>query len=406
MTKTTNNSPGRRGNREGTIFQRPNGSWTAEIRWTDRFGRSQRSTRTAKTRAEASRLLKTMRTAAEADQPAGERLTTVEQYWERWRVGSLRSNDRKPATVELYSGAMRNHVLPALGGVRLARLTAGQVEEMLVGMLRLRDSRHGKAGEPVSGVARRSAYTVLSLMLATAVRDGAVTRNVCDDVDRPKVDTPEAEYLSPAQLRQVLDALDGHRLQPLVLLLATTGMRIGEALALRWSDIDAETKRVKITGTVRVIGGASARTAPKSLRGRRTLPLSRDVVDSLRAWRKVQAAERLRAGTTWPKSEHEWVFTTASGALLDHRNASRSYARALKAAGLKEIPARFHIIRHSVASAMLGDGAVSLRTASDVLGHATTGITADTYGHVAQQSRIDALAVVMNALGDESASSA
>ena len=83
---------------------------------------------------------------------------------------------------------------------------------------------------------------------------------------------------------------------------------------------------------------------------------------------------------------------------MDQRNASRGYARALKRAGLETVPARFHIIRHSVASMMLADGAVSLRVASDVLGHATTSITADIYGHVAQQAKTDALGVVAGAL--------
>jgi len=69
---------------------------------------------------------------------------------------------------------------------------------------------------------------------------------------------------------------------------------------------------------------------------------------------------------------HDYVFTTETGRLMDQRNASRGYARALKRAGLETVPARFHIIRHSVTSKMLVDGAVSMRTASEVLGRATT----------------------------------
>src|SRR4051812_24653451 len=86
----------------------------------------------------------------------------------------------------------------------------GDVERMLAGVVRPRTSRHGMAGKPVSGVTRRTAYAVLSLMLDAAVRDGVATRNVCRDVARPKVDTPEADYLTPAQVRGVLDALRGH----------------------------------------------------------------------------------------------------------------------------------------------------------------------------------------------------
>lgn len=111
-----------------------------------------------------------------------------------------------------------------------------------------------------------------------------------------------------------------------------------------------------------------------------------------------QSAERLRAGTSWASTK-EWVFTTETGHLLDQRNAVRAYQRALRRARVEGVPARFHIIRHSVASAMLAEGKVSARTASEILGHASTSITADTYAHVAQDAKRTALGVVSNALG-------
>ena len=95
-----------------------------------------------------------------------------------------------------------------------------------------------------------------------------------------------------------------------------------------------------------------------------------------------------------------WVFTTESGRVLDQRNASRAYGRALKAAGL-DIPARFHLLRHTAASLMLADGAVSVRTAAEILGHASTRLTADTYAHVAQHTKIAALSVIDAALLSE-----
>ncbi len=349
------------------------------------------------TQSEARKALRTLQREVAENTTPGERTITVEGYWSRWRTGPLLSADRKASSVELYTSVMRVHILPALGNVRLSRLTAGQVETMLAGMTRHRDSRTGKAGEPVAGQTRRTAHTVLRLMLATAVRDGVVGRNVCDQVDRPRIDTPEADYLTATQLREVLAAMSGHRLEPLILLLATTGLRIGEGLALRWSDLvlDADPPRLRVTGTVRVVGGLTQRTPPKSLRGRRSLPLSPVVVVVLRAWHAVQSAERLRAGTAWHRSDY--VFTTTSGRLLDQRNAARSYARALAVAGV-ELPARFHLLRHTAASIMLADGAVSVRTASEVLGHATTSITADVYGHVAQQAKMAALDVIAGAL--------
>ena len=109
----------------------------------------------------------------------------------------------------------------------------------------------------------------------------------------------------------------------------------------------------------------------------------------------MQSAERLRAGTAWHRSEY--VFTTESGRLLDQRNAARAYQRARAAGGVR-IPPRFHLLRHTAASLMLADGAVSVRTASEVLGHATTSMTADIGGDVAQQAKVAALDVIAGAL--------
>jgi hypothetical protein len=113
------------------------------------------------------------------------------------------------------------------------------------------------------------------------------------------------------------------------------------------------------------VGGITERTAAKSLRARRSLPLSPVAEAALRRWHTVQSAERLRAGTAWHRSDY--VFTTESGRLLDRRNAARAYLRALAAGGVK-IPPRFHLLRHTAASLMLAEGAVSVRTASEVLG--------------------------------------
>jgi len=128
------------------------------------------------------------------------------------------------------------------------------------------------------------------------------------------------------------------------------------------------------------------------------MPLPPAVVEALRGWRKVQAAEQLRAGTSWAGGGTAWIFSTATGRALDRRSASRSYERALRSAGV-EFPARFHLLRHSVASAMLAHGAVSMRTASEILGHASTRMTADTYAHVLDSAKVAALGVVDRALG-------
>ena len=115
------------------------------------------------------------------------------------------------------------------------------------------------------------------------------------------------------------------------------------------------------------------------------------------SWRAVQAAERLRAGAAGHTGQHAWVFTTNGGHVLDLRNASRQYARALDEKGVR-VPARFHLLRHTAANLMLSDAQVPLRVASEVLGHGSTRLTADTYAHVDASQKRDALSVIGQAL--------
>lgn len=388
---------GRRDNRAGTVYQEPDGRWRAEIRWTDHQGRRHRSRASAPDEQAARRALAGLqREVAAGRTPANQRVT-VDGYWRVWRDGPLRAAGRKASTVQLYTSVMTQHVLPELGGMRLAAVTAGDVERMLAGMTRKRAMGGQPAGVPVSGQTRRTAHAVLCLMLSTAVRDGLLPVNVAAQVDRPQPDTAEAGWLTAGQLRDLLGGLVGHRIYPLVLLLASTGMRLGEGLGLRWDDVDLQQGLLRVTGTVRGSGAGAVRTTPKSLRSRRTLPISPEVVQALTGWRAVQAAERLRAGTAWHTGEHAWVFTTAGGYVLDQRNAARQYQRALLQAGL-DVPARFHLLRHTAASLMLADAAVPLRVASEVLGHGSTRLTADTYAHVDATHKRAALGVIGQAL--------
>ena len=149
-----------------------------------------------------------------------------------------------------------------------------------------------------------------------------------------------------------------------------------------------------MTGTVHQHGGTVDRTSTKSGRAR-VLPVDDTTTAVLRSWPARQHAERLRAGTTWEGDGEGWVFTTESGRLLDYRNALRAYSRALRGT---DLPARFHVLRHSVATAMLVEGRVPTLVVSSVLGHSSERITTGVYGHVrrdAQRAALEAVAALV-----------
>ncbi len=237
-------------------------------------------------------------------------------------------------------------------------------------MLSLRES--GRSDSTV-----RQVYTVGRAILDAAVRDGLLARNPFAAVKRPKITAAEATYLSPAQVAALLGAARPSRYAPMFELLVSSGLRRGEALALRWSDVDLTNGLARVRGTLSRVDGELVVTAPKSERSNRTIPLSESATAVLKALKVRQAAERLRAGSVW--TETGFVFTTELGEPCDPRNALRALKVAAEAAGLSGVG--LHTLRHSAASVRLTNG-VPLKVVSDLLGHSGISVTADVYGHV------------------------
>ncbi len=188
-------------------------------------------------------------------------------------------------------------------------------------------------------------------------------------------------------------SLVGDRLRPLYVLAVTTGMRLGELLALRWANVDLPNHRLSIRGTLTRGEDGLAVTETKSGRARVVL-LTAAAVDALHPHRTAQAAERLRAGTAW--SDLDFVFTNELGRPLDPSNVRlRSFRPAVERAGLPRI--RFHDLRHTAATLMLGEG-VHPKVVSEMLGHAQIGITLDLYSHVTptmQEAAVQALEALL-----------
>lgn len=171
-------------------------------------------------------------------------------------------------------------------------------------------------------------------------------------------------------------------------------MRKGEALALRWTDVNLNASTAKITGTLSRAKGHLIVTTPKTPRSRRTLTLSAGVVQLLRSHRVQQLEARLAAGSVWEDSGH--VFTTITGQPVDPSTALRSLKLAASRAGVKG--AAVHTLRHTAATAMLEAG-VPLAAVSAVLGHSRASITADVYAHATVTAKDAAMQAAAAAVG-------
>lgn len=359
----------KRANGEGSVFERGDGKIVATFVYHDPItGERKRSTFYGKTKAEARAKMTAARQRVERGAPAKDAKVSLGAFTERWISTTLDVSDRKETTKEAYASLARNHIVGGVLGDRpLDRLKATDVERLIKS---LRD--RGLSDSTV-----RQTYTVLRAVLDTAVRDGLVARNVAATIKRPKVEAREARYLSRTEIRQLFQAAQGYRNSSLITLLAFTGLRRGEALALKWEDVDLKAGTLRVRGTLARINRGLVVTEPKTNRSKRSVSLGPAVVEDLRAHRQEQAEEQLRAGPAW--QGEGYVFTNEVGGPVDPRNALRSLSAAAKRAGLEDV--NLHTLRHSAATAML-TGGVPLPAVSKMLGHSSIAITGDVYAHV------------------------
>ena len=224
---------------------------------------------------------------------------------------------------------------------------------------------------------------------------GKVQRNVADTVEAPRAGKPETGVWSVDHLRAFLLHVVRERLYAMWLLFATTGMRRGEVAGLTWDDIDLDAGTVRVDWTLGLVEARPTfKPRPKSKAGERTMSLDPATVDALRAWRKVQLEERLAAGSAWQESALDWrgterqglVFTWPDGSLINPDRISDWFHSYREAAGLPRI--RLHDVRHTYATAALANatGWHEVKIISERLGHASIGITLDTYSHVLPQT--------------------
>jgi integrase len=283
---------------------------------------------------------------------------------------------RAPRTIQLYELLARKRLLPAIGHLRAADLRPADVEHFYATQLpagRL-DGREG----PLSPTTVHRMHALLHAALRRAVRQGLCLRNAADAVTPPQATAGEQRVLQPAEVRALLDRARNHRLFGLLFLALSTGMRQGELIGLRWSDVDLEAGLLTVRVQRQYVTGAGIQERPtKGYRGDRPVELTADELLVLTGRRAAEAQERRRAEGVW--EDHGLVFPSEVGTPLNPRNVVRWYKHLLQAAGLP--PVRFHDLRHTAATLLLrADGRVL--TAQRRLDHRDPGTTTRLYGHV------------------------
>ena len=363
----------------GSISRASNGTWSFVVDLPDVNGKRRQLRRRGFPTKKAAQ---TQLTALLADKDRGALVApskvTVANYlldvWLPARRSSLR-----PSTVAAYEGVIRSYVLPELGRARLQSIDGAALNRLYHRLLA--DGRTDSRRHLGSGLAHktvRNVHGVLTRAMRDAVRWGHLQRNPCDAADPPRGRAPEMRAWTSDELRQFVKAVEHHRWAAVWTLMATTGMRRGEVLGLRWSDVDLEGSTVTIRSTRIRYGKTTATSTPKTARGNRTIAIGPGTLSALRAWRRAQTVERLQIGGGW-QGEHGLVVTNVDGTAPNPEAFSNLFAKLIRAAGLP--PIRLHDLRHSYATAALAAG-VPVKVLSQRVGHADVGVTLAVYAHV------------------------
>lgn len=290
------------------------------------------------------------------------------EYWLSEYVSSLR-----PKTQKSYAQIVRDHAIPALGRIQLDKLNPLHLQRYLRQLKRL-DSKGDLTPNTI-----HAHYRTLHTALEQAVKWQILTRNPCDDVTPPKRQKKRAVALTPEQVELFLQEAQKRDRYALYLTAVTMGMRIGEILALKWDDVDFEAKTIRIDETLQR-GGPNPIYGPvKTEDGVRVVRMPEYLIQVLREHQIKQKKARLQLGSEWVNLN--LVFTTWKGTAIGHRSLSRQFKGMLAKAGLLNI--RIHDLRHTSATLLIMSG-VPIKTISARLGHSSTGITQDLYGHVLQ----------------------
>jgi integrase len=288
---------------------------------------------------------------------------TVGEYLDRW-LDSTRDSV-KPVTWENYRRNVRLHIKPRLGEVKLAKLTPAHVQGLYD------EKRRTLAPATVHLI-----HGTLSSALNQARMWRLVFENVASATKRPKLRHEEITPLSAEQSKALLEAVSGDRYEAIYVLALTTGARIGELLALRWSNLHADAGTLRIERTRSAAKDGPRFTTPKGGKGR-TAHLTPRALEALRRHRARQNEERLAAGALW--EDYDLIFPTRTGGVMRPSNLTDDHFKALLArAGLPNI--RFHDLRHTCATLLLSRG-VHPKLVQELLGHATIAMTLDRYSH-------------------------
>ena len=279
-----------------------------------------------------------------------------------------------------YEMHIRVHLKPALGKIRLNKLTTHQIQHLYNSLIQDR----GLSPKTVKNI-----HGALHGALEQAKINGYLRVNPSEGTTLPKMEKEELKIMESKDVRAFLQAIEGDEYELPLFVDLFTGLRQGELLGLTWDCVDFEKGTLLINKQHnRAKGEKEFHFSPLKNSRPRVLTAATAVMDALREQRRRQAEWAEAAGSAWDNPEN-LVFTTQTGRYINNKTLWMNFKRIVKELGMPDL--RFHDLRHtfSINSLQAGD---DIKTVQSNLGHATAAFTLDVYGHITEQMRKDSAA--------------
>lgn len=368
-----------RGRNEGTLFKQPNGTWRAQV-----SVEGKRLSKVCTTKTECQAWIKQTAGLVESGMSYQGSLIKLGEFLEEW-LRMVKQN-RRPKTHQSYRSLADRYILPAFGEYRLREMQPRLIEKYLTSL------QEKKVGDRTCQII----YATLHAAFHSAVRKGIVGRNPLDGVEKPRVKHPRKMVtLQSEEVQRLLIAAEGQRDEALYFLAITSGLRQGELLGLKWTDIDWERGWLRVQRQVqRVDGVGLIFSEPKTQFGNRVVALGPVTIEKLREHRLRQVAERNADFSHWV--EMDLIFPSAKGTPRDGCNLMKEFKELLQTAGMAHM--RFHDLRHTSVTLVLNEIGASVKEAQHRAGHASPSTTINIYAGMATNKMDEVVASKLDEL--------
>ncbi len=311
---------------------------------------------------------------------------TLQDWFYTW-LFDYKKQDLKPKSFQRYDGIYRNYIKnTSLGKVKLCDLRTTHLQRYYKSLL----------DEEVTPSTIKEINTKLKTCLSEAERQGYILKNWCKLVILPKIeDREEIKVLTQEEQKKFLNAIKDHELELLFIVALGTGLRLGELLGLKWSDIDFKSNELTVNRTFqtiaiyqddKIIGYERKELPPKTKNSYRTIPVPQSIIKKLKAYKKQQNTIILYVGEAY--NNNNYIFTNKLGEPIHDKKPGRNLKSILKKINIE--PIKFHNLRHTYATRLF-EANIPPKTVQKLMGHADIQTTMNIYTHVMKDKKLEAV---------------